>query len=96
MTTSKIYDSGKKIIQKADPVFMAPGSKIGRAHFFAPYKLLGDLKISTLLFDMAVIWLMIVGLFVTLYYNVLKRFIIWIDSLKLPIWRKFGHELLQI
>jgi len=50
MTTSKIYDTGKKIIQKADPVFMAPGSKFGRAHFFAPFKLLGNLKISTLIF----------------------------------------------
>jgi ABC transport system ATP-binding/permease protein len=96
MTTSKIYDSGKKIIQKADPVFMAPGSKLGRAHFFAPYKLLGKLKISTLIFNMAAIWIMIAGLFVTLYYNVLKRFIIWLDSLKLPIWRKFGRDILQI
>ena len=96
MTTSKIYDSGKKIIQKADPVFMAPGSKLGRAHFFAPYKLLGRLKISTLIFNMAAIWIMIAGLFVTLYYNALKRFIIWLDSLKLPIWRKFGKNMLQI
>jgi hypothetical protein len=96
MTTSKIYDSGKKIIQKADPVFMAPGSKLGRAHFFAPYKLLGRLKISTLIFNMAAIWIMIAGLFVTLYYNALKRFIIWLDSLKLPIWRKFGKDMLQI
>ncbi|MGD0342544.1 MAG: ATP-binding cassette domain-containing protein [Bacteroidales bacterium] len=96
MTISKIFDTGKKIIQKADPVFMAPGSKLGRAHFFAPYKLLGNLKISTLIFNMAAIWIMVAGLFVTLYYNVLKQFVMWLDSLKLPIWRKFGRELLQI
>jgi ABC-type multidrug transport system ATPase subunit len=96
MTTSKIYDTGKKIIQKADPVFMAPGSKIGRAHFFAPYKLIGNLKISTLIFNMAAIWIMIAGLFVTLYYNVLKRFIMWLDSLKLPITRKFGRDMFQL
>lgn len=96
MTTSKIYDSGKKIIQKADPVFMAPGSKFGRAHFFAPYKLLGNMKIRTIIFNMIMLWLMNVCLFATLYYNLLKRFIIWLDSLKLPIWRKFGRDMLQI
>ncbi|HZL76294.1 MAG TPA: ATP-binding cassette domain-containing protein [Bacteroidales bacterium] len=96
MTISKIYDTGKKIIQKADPVFMAPGSKCGRAHFFAPFKLLGKLRISTLIFNMAAIWIMIAGLFVTLYYNILKRFIMWLESLKLPITRKFGRDLLQL
>ena len=45
---------------------------------------------------MAAIWIMIAGLFVTLYFNVLKLFIIWLETLKLPIWRKFGRELLQI
>ena len=63
-----------KFIQKADPIFMAPGSKFGSAHFFAPYKQIGNLKIGTLIFNIIAIWIMIVGLFVTLYYNVLKTF----------------------
>jgi ABC-type multidrug transport system ATPase subunit len=95
-TTSKIYDAGDRFIQKADPIFMKPGSKWGRAHFFAPYKLLGSLKVATLLFDVAAIWMMIIGLFVTLYYNLLKRFIIFLETIKLPIWRKFGRDSLQI
>ena len=96
MTVSNIYDSGRRIIQKADPVFMPPDSEIGRAHFFAPYKLLGNIKLSTIVFNVLMIWLMVAFLFVTLYYNVLKNFIIWLDSIKIPIWRKFGRELLQI
>ena len=32
---------------------MAPGSRFGRAHFFAPYKQLGNLKIETLIFNVA-------------------------------------------
>ncbi len=95
MATSKIYDAGDRFIQKADPVFMRPGSRAGRAHFFAPYKQIGDLKIGTLLFNMIVIWIMVVLLFVTLYYNVLKRFIAFLESLNLPILRKYGRELLQ-
>ena len=95
MSTSKIYDTGDMLIQKADPVFMRPGSKWGRAHFFAPYKQIGNLKIETLLFNVCMIWLMVILLFVTLYYNVLKNFIAFLESLKLPILRKFGRELLQ-
>ena len=95
LNTNKIYDADDRLIQKADPVFMPPGSKSGRAHFFAPYKQIGDLKIGTLIFNIMVIWIMIILLFVTLYYNLLKRFIGLLESLKLPILRKFGRDLLQ-
>ena len=95
LNTPRIYDSGKKLIQKADPVFMKPGSKFGRAHFFAPYKQVGKLKIETLAFNMIAIWIMVVALFITLYFNVLKRFIVFLESLKIPIWRKFGRQLLD-
>ena len=95
-STRKIYEANNRFIQKADPVLMKPGSRYGRAHFYAPYKQLGNLKIGTLLFNMIIVWLMIIFLFTTLYYNVLKRFIVWLEKLKLPFWRKFGRELLQI
>jgi ABC-type multidrug transport system ATPase subunit len=95
-TTSKIYDAGDRFIQKADPVFMHPGARNGRAHFYAPYKQLGNLKISTLMFNIVAIWVMSILLFVTLYFNVLKRFIAILESLKLPVLRKYGRELLQI
>jgi ABC-type multidrug transport system ATPase subunit len=95
LNTNKIYDSEKMIVQKADPIFMKPGSKYGRAHFYAPYKQLGKLKIETLTFNTIAIWIMILGLYITLYYNILKRFIVFLESLRIPIWRKFGRELLQ-
>lgn len=95
LSTSKIYDSEDKLIQKSDPVLMKPGSKWGRAHFFAPYKQIGNLKISTLIFDIFVIWLMIFLLFVALYFNILKHFIRLLESLNLPILRKYGRDLLQ-
>jgi ABC-type multidrug transport system ATPase subunit len=95
LAVSKIYESERRLIQKSDPVFMPPGSKHGRAHFYAPYKMIGSLRIDTLIFNIAVIWLMTAGLFAALYYNLLKRFIVWLDSLKLPIRRQFGRELLQ-
>jgi ABC-type multidrug transport system ATPase subunit len=96
LNTNKIYESDNKLIQKADPVFMKPGSKYGRAHFFAPYKMLGNMKIDTLLFNVIAIWIMTILLFVTLYLNALKRFIEFLETLNVPIWRKFGRELLQV
>ena len=95
LNTSKIFESDKKLIQKADPVLMKPGSRYGRAHFYAPYKQLGKIKIDTLPFNMGAIWIMTILLYITLYFNILKRFIVFLESLKLPILRKFGRELLQ-
>jgi ABC transport system ATP-binding/permease protein len=95
LSPSKIYDAGNRFIQKADPVFMPPGSKYGRAHFLAPFKQIGNLKIGTLVFNVIVIWIMIVSLFFTLYYDILKRFVRFLESANLPILRKFGRGLLQ-
>ena len=95
MSSNKIYDAGDRFIQKADPVYMYPGSRWGRAHFFAPFKQIGNLRIGTLLFNIIVIWVMIMFLFVTLYYDVLRKFISVLELLKLPILRKYGRDLLQ-
>jgi ABC transport system ATP-binding/permease protein len=92
METSKIYDAGERFIQKADPVFMQPGCRYGRAHFFAPFKQLGNIRINTLLFNVLIIWIMVISLFITLYYNVLKRFIELLESLKLPILKRYGRD----
>lgn len=94
--TIKIYETEKKLLQKADPVLMPPGSKYGRAHFYAPFKKLGNTRIDTLLFNTGAIWLMTIVLFVTLYLDVLKRFVFFLESLRIPIWRKFGRELLPV
>ncbi len=95
-SANKIYNAGDRYIQKADPVYMFPGSKWGRAHFYSPYKQIGNVKVTTLLFNIILIWIMIFSLFVTLYYNLLKRFISFLESLKLPILRKYGRDIIQV
>lgn len=95
-STLKIIEKDDRFIQKADPIFKPPESKFGRAHFYAPFKQAGKLRIGTLVFNTAVIWMMTALLFCTLYYNVLKAFIVWLEKLKLPFWRKFGRGLLQM
>ena len=88
MIRKKTYPEGRSCIHETR-------FKIRRAHFYAPYKQMGNIRIDTLLFNVLAIWLMTFGLFVTLYFNLLKRFIEFLEALKLPIWRKFGRELLQ-
>jgi len=83
-----------RFVQKSTPIFMKPTSKLGRAHFFAPFKQLGSLTIDTLFFNVAVIFLMTGLFFITLYYNILYRFVEFLEKQKFPFWRKFGRQLL--
>jgi hypothetical protein len=87
----KIYETDDRLIQKSDPVLMMPGSRTGRAHFYAPFKMLGNLRISTLWFNMMIIWLMNIFLFVTLYYNILKRLLNLLERINIP---GFGSDRL--
>ena len=82
-STEKLKKTNKLILQKADPVFMKPTSKIGRAHFFAPYKLIGSMKIATHVFNLLVIWLMSSLLFISLYYNSLKVLMRRLESMSI-------------
>ena len=91
-----IYESDSRLIRKTQPVFMIPDSRIGRAHFYAPCKVLGNLRIPTLIFNIAAMWILISFFFVALYYDLLKRFIDWLEALRLPFWRKFGRQSLRI
>ena len=87
----KIYETEDRLIQKSDPVLMPPGSRTGRAHFYAPYKMLGNLKISTIWFNMIFIWLMNLFLYVTLYFNILKRLLNFMERINIP---GFGSDRL--
>lgn len=89
----KIYETNDRIIQKADPVYMEPDSNWGRAHFYAPYKKLGTVRINTLWFNAMAMWFMTVILFITLYYNLLRRLIDLTESFRIPVFRKFASHL---
>jgi hypothetical protein len=52
---------------------MEPTSRTGRAHFYAPYKNVGGLKIDTLWFNVLVIWFTSLLLYVALYYDLLRK-----------------------
>ena len=63
------------LIRKMDPAYYYPSSRNGRAHFYASVKLLGGTYIPTSYFNILVIWIMSLTLFILLRFSILKRII---------------------
>jgi hypothetical protein len=61
------------LMQKIAPVYKVPDYNYGRAHFLASEKILFPVSIRTLFFNVAIIWLMTIFLYVALYFNWLRR-----------------------
>jgi len=69
----KITEYNNRLIRKFEPIYMIPTSRIGRAHFYAPVKIIGDRSVDTLCFNIMVIWLMSIILYITLYFDVIRK-----------------------
>ena len=76
----QFVEKPNEIIRKFQPVFMAPAANNGRSHFCAPYKLIGNLQIDTFWFNLMVIWLVSIVLFIALYFTVLRKILSVFDK----------------
>jgi len=72
-----------ELIRKKDPIFMDPNSHIGRAHFYAAYKFLGNRRIDTFIFNVVILLLISIFQFIILYYDVIRKFLQFFDKQKL-------------
>ncbi|MFP4089690.1 MAG: ATP-binding cassette domain-containing protein [Cyclobacteriaceae bacterium] len=89
--SDRIIEEEGKLLQRIDPVYHEPlkaGFANYRTHFFAPKKQLGGLMIDTFVFNLGVIWLMTILLYITLYYELFGRAIRYFGTLKKPKIRK--------
>lgn len=69
----KIIEYKSELVQKADPIYETPHHKsFFNAHFLAPTKNLFGYQIDTYWANLAVIWLMTIGLSILLFFNGLK------------------------
>lgn len=75
---NKIIEFEGRLVQKSDPVYI--DAKGFRAHFFAPTKQLFGNKIDTYWANLLVVLGMAFTLFITLYFDVLKRIIDWLGE----------------
>jgi len=61
---------------------MDPVSKNGRAHFYAPVKIVGEWRIDTFWFNIAILWIMSLLLYTMLLGDLIRRMIKQIERLK--------------
>ena len=73
----RVIEFNGKLLQLVDPVFNDPKNPKNlldyRTHFFAPKKHLFGIYFDTYWFNLSVIWLMTIILYVTLYFELLKK-----------------------
>ncbi|MEE4196489.1 MAG: ATP-binding cassette domain-containing protein [Bacteroidales bacterium] len=73
---NKIIEYNHELIQQVDPIYKDPdieGFLNFRSHFFAPRKYFAGRFFDTFGFNLTFIWFLTAILYITLYYNVLKR-----------------------
>ena len=73
---NKMLRDGDKLIQVVDPIYQMPepeGLFSFRTHFFAPMKYFAGRYWETLWFNIAMVWILAIGLYILLYYDVLRK-----------------------
>jgi ABC transport system ATP-binding/permease protein len=74
----RIIEYQGELIQQVNPIFLDPKTDQPlnyRTHFFAPHKNFMGTLVSTYWFDVMVIWLMTVILYITLYFELLRKLV---------------------
>ena len=79
----KVIQRDGKLIRKYQPIYQDPGSRYGRAHLYAPFKILGGLTIDTLWFNVLVIWVYAFFLYLTLYFDLLRKLLTKFETFKI-------------
>jgi hypothetical protein len=77
MQIEKLIEWNHQFVRKMDPIHMEPLARSGRAHFYAPEKLLGSFAMDTYWFNFLVIWFSSGLLYLTLVFDLLRRFTNW-------------------
>jgi hypothetical protein len=86
-TKDRIMEYNGELIQLINPIFIDPkpnGPLDYRAQFFAPVKNFAGITLDTYLFNILVIWLMAIGFYITLYFELLRKLIDSFGKVNLP------------
>jgi ABC-type multidrug transport system ATPase subunit len=80
----KILVFNNNLVQNTDPVYLDPDKKGPfdfRTHFFSPSKYILGIKTDTFLFNVVLVLLSTVILYITLYYELLSKVVRFIENL---------------
>ncbi|RPH31833.1 MAG: ATP-binding cassette domain-containing protein [Bacteroidales bacterium] len=72
--TDQVIQVESEIYIKSDPIFRLAQSRIGRSHFFASFKRIGNYTIETYWFNLISIWFMIIILYIILVFELFTKF----------------------
>ena len=81
----KLIEYEGELVQLKDPIFKSPEHKMGRAHFYAVEKRVGNYLIETFWFNLIFIWLTTAFFYFTLYADFFRRFFVHVERLWLRI-----------
>lgn len=70
-----VKEEDNELVQINDPIFKMPESKNGRAHFYAPYKKIGNMTFDTVWFDIIFIWFTTLIIYLTLIFDVFRKLV---------------------
>nr|WP_321451775.1 ATP-binding cassette domain-containing protein [uncultured Carboxylicivirga sp.] len=79
---NKIIEYKGELWQKVDPIFQDPESSFLKAHFLAPSKRLGTLKLDTFTANLFIIWVINLLLFMNLYWKGLANILVLGEKLR--------------
>jgi ABC transport system ATP-binding/permease protein len=80
------------LFQTKDPIFKTPETTYGRAHFYAAEKIIFGQHVDTIVFNIIVIWVSVVLMYIVLLFNGLKKTVDFLSNINLPIIkRKHSH-----
>jgi len=82
---NKFTEYKGQLVQLKDPIFKSPEHKVGRAHFYAAEKRVGNYLIETFWFNLAFIWLTTAFFYLTLYFDSFRRFFVHAERLWLKV-----------
>ncbi|HEX2920884.1 MAG TPA: ATP-binding cassette domain-containing protein [Bacteroidales bacterium] len=69
----KIIEYNDEIVQKLEPIYMDPKHSFIRAHFYSPTKKVLSKNVETFVINIVVLWVMTIGLYLALYFRLLKK-----------------------
>lgn len=78
-----IVENDGHLIRKYQTGYMKPTSRFGRAQLYAPVKRLGNREIDTLWFNIIVLWIFVIIMYVALYYDLLRKVITFFENMRL-------------
>ncbi|HSQ97819.1 MAG TPA: hypothetical protein VLL98_03825, partial [Rickettsiales bacterium] len=80
---NRIEITNDKYIRLFEPIYYEPESRIGRAHFFAPLKRLGFIRIDTFRFNIMIIWSLTLIMYFILCQNWFKQLVNLFERIKI-------------